>query len=99
MSDPFLAELWRTAPPPWNRLGPEIAVALHSDAARPGAGKRARWSRQLREARASKGLTQLQVGEKTGLSRRSICATENCHVGKEASTWATLSAFYGITLE
>ncbi len=95
MSDPFLTEFWRTAPAPWNTLGPEIAAGMLS----PDSNQLVRWARQLRQARLAQGLAQGDVCEGVDLCRDGISKLERAMVGKNYSGWAKLSAFYGITLE
>ncbi len=110
MSDPFLAELWANAPPPWNELGPQIAARVRAGVLTVRASasgfptnvpesQLTRWSRQLREARKASGMIRRAVAHAAGMTPYAVWSIECGRSGKEASGWARLAAFYGITLE
>ncbi len=98
MSDPFLAEFWQAAPPPWNTLGPEIAAGMETDGKKPPT-KCTRWAQRLREERLRRGLSQKAVGDAFGASDHYIRTAELNIASPDAKIWTDLAAFYGITLE
>ncbi len=95
MSDPYLDEFWRAAPPPWNTLGPEIAAGISASET----SKLVRWASECRQARLNLGLSQDKICDQVGITRDGISKLERAMVGKDYSGWAKLAAFYGITLE